>query len=916
MNTAMDWKSRSAGQVLAALEVDPDSGLSSAEAARRLEELGENRLSEGRRTTLLERFLGQFRNVLIYILLLAALVSGILGEVTDAVIIAAIVLLNAVIGVVQESRAEEAIAALKKLSSPRALVRRDGTVREVEATAIVPGDVVLLEAGRIVPCDVRLLESANLKVEESALTGESVPVEKDAAVEVPAEGTALGDQVNMAFSSTIVTYGRATAVAVATGMDTQLGRIAGMLEDEGTETTPLQERLQRFGRFLGFLILGLCAIMFGVGVLQILLREGFVPGEGLLELFLTAISLAVAAIPEGLPAIVTVVLAIGVQQMSRRNAIVRRLPAVETLGSVTIVCSDKTGTLTQNRMTVTRFTSGAMPTRELEVLDPNDGPSRALLETIVHCNDATISSGSATTGPDEQPGSSTTSDEGPESTGDPTEVALLAAGARYGITREALERGEPRVAERPFDSGRKMMSTVGLPQAANGRAVVHTKGALDSVLPRCTSILTAEGERALTPEDREQIRLAATEMSDEAMRVLAAARREIDVPERGASSIDTERLEEELTFLGLVGMIDPPRLEVRDSIRACRQAGITPVMITGDHQNTALAIARELGIASTRSQTISGTELDELDDAELARRTDELRVFARVSPEHKVRIVQAFKARGELVSMTGDGVNDAPSLQSADIGVAMGITGTDVAKGASDMILTDDNFQTIVSAIEAGRNIYANIKKAITFLLSCNAGEIVAIFTAILVGWRSPLLPVHILWVNLITDSLPALALGMDRGDPDALRKPPRDPQESIFAGGTGFSVILNGIVIGAITLVAFRLGEVMYEDSLEHARTMAFVVLAMSQLFHAFDVRDTRRSIWSTGLFTNKWLWLALAVGAALQWLVVTVPLFASLFEVFPLLPLDWLIAVGLALVPVVVNETVKVVIRMHDEL
>jgi Ca2+-transporting ATPase len=386
------------------------------------------------------------------------------------------------------------------------------------------------------------------------------------------------------------------------------------------------------------------------------------------------------------------------------------------------------------------------------------------------------------------------------------------------------------------------------------------------------------------------------------MRVLAAARREIDVPERGADTIDTERLEEELTFLGLVGMIDPPRLEVRDSIRACRQAGITPVMITGDHQNTALAIARELGIASARSQTISGTELDELDDAELARRTDELRVFARVSPEHKVRIVH--------------GVNDAPSLQSADIGVAMGITGTDVAKGASDMILTDDNFQTIVSAIEAGRNIYANIKKAITFLLSCNAGEIVAIFTAILVGWRSPLLPVHILWVNLITDSLPALALGMDRGDPDALRKPPRDPQESIFAGGTGFSVILNGIVIGAITLVAFRLGEVMYEDSLEHARTMAFVVLAMSQLFHAFDVRDTRRSIWSMGLFTNKWLWLALAVGAALQWLVVTVPLFASLFEVFPLLPLDWLIAVGLALVPVVVNETVKVVIRMHDEL
>ncbi|MFP4113841.1 MAG: cation-translocating P-type ATPase [Spirochaetales bacterium] len=904
MASALDWKSAATGEVVERLGTSIDEGLSSDEVVRRRGRYGPNTLREGKKTSILERFAGQFRNVLIYILLIAALVSGALGELTDAIVIAAIVLLNAVIGVIQESRAEEAIAALQKLSTPKALVRRDGAVREVDSAEIVPGDVVILEAGRVVPCDLRLVETANLKVEESALTGESVPVEKAASAELPAEGVALGDQVTMAFSSTIVTYGRGSGVAVGTGMDTELGKIAGMLEAQGQETTPLQERLERFGRFLGFLILGICAIMFGVGILQLLLRSGRIPTDSLLELFLTAVSLAVAAIPEGLPAIVTVVLAIGVQQMSRKNAIVRKLPAVETLGSVTIVCSDKTGTLTQNRMTVTRFLAGQGDVQPLDDLQADDPVSARLLRTIVHCNDATYGS------------------PGAEGTGDPTEIALLVAGNRFGVTKEALLAERPRIGERPFDSERKMMSTVG--SAPGGEsATVYTKGALDSLLPLCTRIATPEGEREITAEDRERLQEAAAAMSDEALRVLGAADREVREADREVREADREvggdeagpgELERDLCFVGLVGMIDPPRLEVKDSIRACKRAGITPVMITGDHRNTAFAIARELGIADARSQTIGGTELDDIDDAELAQRVPHLRVFARVSPEHKVRIVEAFKANGQLVSMTGDGVNDAPSLQSADIGVAMGITGTDVAKGASDMVLTDDNFQTIVSAIEAGRNIYANIKKAITFLLSCNAGEIVAIFTAILVGWRSPLLPIHILWVNLITDSLPALGLGMDAGDPHALAKPPRNPEESIFAGGTGLSVILNGFVIGAITLVAFRIGSAMYADSLVHARTMAFVVLAMSQLFHAFDVRDNAESIFTLGLFSNKWLWLALGVGAALQWLVITVPVFASLFEVFPLLPIDWAIAVGLALVPVLVNETVKVVIRMRS--
>ncbi len=861
------------------LQVRPEAGLSSRDVQERRERFGLNQLAEERGPSLLGRFLSQFQNALIYILLAAAVVSGVLGELADAIIIGVIVLINAVIGVIQESRAEQAIAALRRMASPKAVARREGTVQEIDADQLVPGDIVILEAGRVIPCDLRLVDTANLKVEESALTGESVAVNKDAGAVIDDADSPLGDRRNMAFSGTVVTYGRGVGVATATGMETQIGRIAQMLGEQ-EETTPLQQRLASFGRNLGFVILALCALMFGVGILQAYLQEGRIPDGTILELFLTAVSLAVAAIPEGLPAIVTVVLAIGVQQMSRQNAIVRRLPAVETLGSVTVVCSDKTGTLTLNQMTVTRLLDLENGIRDLEAGAPDHHET---LVAMVHCNDATS--------------------DGQQRTGDPTEVALIEAGRDHGVQKAELLKAEPRVNEKPFDSDRKMMSTV----ARSGHSYrVYTKGAIDNVLPRCTRIRTADGVRPMTEEDRSALLESAARMSSEALRVLAAARREIESPDEPSDGFESD-----LTFLGAVGMIDPPRTEVAQSIAQCRKAGVTPVMITGDHVGTALAIARELDIATEQSQTISGVELDRLSDDELGEQVAQLRVFGRVSPEHKVRIVKAFQSRGHLVSMTGDGVNDAPSLQAADIGVAMGITGTDVAKGASDMVLTDDNFSTIVAAIAAGRNIYANIKRAVTFLLSCNAGEIVAIFTAILVGWESPLLPIHILWVNLITDSLPAIGLGMTRPDPSVLSRPPRDKDEGVFDPATRGNVLLNGLVIGIITLFAFRLGYALYPDSLSHARTLAFVVLAVSQLFHAFDLLDERGSVVGRSLFSNSWLWLALGVGGLIQVLVVTIPPVAALFSVFPLTLADWGLAILISLTPVVVNELVKLVRR-----
>ncbi|MDU4133885.1 MAG: cation-translocating P-type ATPase, partial [Clostridium perfringens] len=659
---------------------------------------------------------------------------------------------------------------------------------------IVPGDIVIIDAGRYIPGDLRLIDTANLKIEESAFTGESVPSEKDASF-LPDKEVPIGDQNNMAFMSTLATYGRGVGVVVGTGMNTEIGKIAKMIEQEENDETPLQKKLSELGKILGFLAVGICILIFIISFFQ---------GRDLLEMFLTSISLAVAAIPEGLPAIVAIVLALGVQRMVKKNAIIRKLPAVETLGSVSIICSDKTGTLTQNKMTVTTIYANDSYIKESE-FNLNDNESKLLVDCMVLCNDATYSEKSQT--------------------GDPTEIALLESPFKLNILKEKLEKEFKRIDEIPFDSDRKLMTTVNL--VDDKKARVFTKGALDSILSICNKISINGKLLDFSKEYKAKVLENSNIMSDKALRVLAFAYKDIS-----KENIVLDSLEKDLVFIGMVGMIDPPRLEVKDSIKLCKSAGITPVMITGDHKNTAFAIANELGIAEDISQAITGHEIDKFKEEEFNEKIINYRVFARVSPEHKVKIVKAFKSHGNIVSMTGDGVNDAPSLKAADIGVAMGITGTDVSKGASDMILTDDNFSTIVSAVEEGRKIYLNIKKSIVFLLSCNLGEILTLFTAILLNWNSPLQPIHILWVNLITDSFPALALGVDKTKEDVMNNPPRNPKESIFIKSDKIQLIINGVLIGGITLFAFKLGERLYADSLIHAQTMAFVVLSVSQLF------------------------------------------------------------------------------------
>ena len=896
------WHTKGADEVCSSLGVVPASGLSREEAAARLEKYGRNALTQKKGKSIFLMIFEQLNEPLIYILLGAAIVTILMGETSDAIIIGAVVVINAVVGVIQESKAEKALDALKKMSSPNAIVRRGGETVEIPSEEVVPGDIVLIDAGRIIPCDLRWIETVNMKVEEAALTGESVPSEKDALAAIEAENAAIGDRRNLGFMSTLATYGRGIGVATGTGMDTEIGKIATMLESTESEETPLQKKLADFGKKLGIVILALCAFMFAFSVARELIINGSITQKDLFEFFLTAVSLAVAAIPEGLPAFVTIVLAIGVQKMSKQNAIVRRLPAVETLGSVNVICSDKTGTLTQNKMTVMQYATAAMSASgassatgtssgEIAKLTASGIDGKTLIHAMTLCNDST----KAECG----------------ETGDPTEIALLNAAAIHGITKDALVLEFPRVAELPFESDRKLMTTV---HRMNEGFRAFTKGATENVLARCAFIFENGKARPITEADRAAVLSTVARMSEQALRVLGAAFRNYPAD----ANPEKLELEKDLTYIGLVGMIDPPRKEVIGSIAECKISGIITVMITGDHKATAFAIAKELGIADSREQAISGTEIDSLSDAELVEKTKTLRVFARVSPEHKVRIVKAFRAAGHVVSMTGDGVNDAPSLKSADIGVAMGITGTDVAKGASDMVLMDDNFKTIVRAIGEGRVIYDNIKKAILFLLSCNTGEIIAIFVGIMLGLGSPLKPIHILWVNLVTDTLPALALCMDPGDRDIMKRKPRPTGESLFAhGGTRF-IVLFGVWKGLITLGAFMIGLHYYGnvgEGLLRAETMAFGVLALCQLFHAFNMRHNRKSIFQIGLFSNPWMIGAFLVCAFLQLAVMLFPFLAESFKVASLGATDWIIVIALSVSPLFLYEIEKCFVRGYEK-
>lgn len=888
------WFSKPTSIALKELNVDPSRGLSSGEAANRLEKYGPNKLKGKPKRSLLSLFLAQLKDMLIYVLLGAAVITLFIHEYADAIIILLVVILNAVIGVVQESKAEKAVEALQKMTTPKSLVRRDGETKEINSEEVIPGDIIILDAGRFIPADIRLLESANLQIEESALTGESVPVTKDASALLADPKTPIGDKINMAFMSTLVTYGRGEGLVVATAMETEIGKIAKILDEDNDELTPLQKRLDELGKTLGYLAIGICALIFVIALIQ---------RRDLFEMFLTAISLAVAAIPEGLAAIVAIVLALGVTRMSKINAIVKKLPAVETLGSVNIICSDKTGTLTQNKMTVVKtytlndlkeVPSGSAP------LTPSVDETE-LVRSFVLCSDATYENGAGT--------------------GDPTEVALIIMGDRFNLTRNALNSAHKRVGEKPFDSDRKLMSTL---NEENSGFRVHTKGAIDNLLHISKNILSNGEVIPLTEEIKQNILNVTEEMSDSALRVLGVAYKDTD------TIIEAEEMEKDLTIVGIVGMIDPPRLEVKDSIKEAKSAGITPIMITGDHKNTAVAIAKELGIADSIGQSLTGTEIDEMSDEEFSNRINDYRVFARVSPEHKVKIVRAFKSHGNIVSMTGDGVNDAPSLKYADIGVAMGITGTDVAKGASDMILTDDNFSTIVNAIEEGRNIYNNIKKSVIFLLSCNLGEVIAILFSILFFWPVPLAATQLLWINLITDSLPAIALGIDPGDKDVMKRKPRDPRQSFFAEGSGVRAVIGGLLIGLLTLTAFYYGmyehgfnifsglakeiteSADYNTALVYARTMAFVVLAASQLFYSLSMRSHEKSIFQIGFFKNKFLIAAIIIGILLQEIVISVPFLANAFGVHNISLQDWGIVIGFALVPLVVNELIKLFVRI----
>ncbi len=871
-------------ELISELETNSTSGLTSGAAAERLAVYGENKLKEKKKKTTLERFAEQFKDAMIIILLIAAAISagivifelvgghGSAKEFFEPGLIVAIVVLNAVMGVVQESKAEKALDALKNMSAPHARVIRDGKEMIIDASLLVPGDIIKLEAGDFVPADARLISATNLKSEESALTGESVPSEKDATADVKADAP-IGDRTNMVFSGCSITYGNATAIVTATGMQTEMGKIATLLAGEEDSETPLQQKLAKLGKYLGFVALGCCAVIFVVGLWNKL---------DPLDMFMTSVSLAVSAIPEGLPAIVTIVLSIGVQRMVKKNAIIRRLPAVETLGSASVICSDKTGTLTQNKMTLVR----AYVEGDSDVSDINSNVAenvRLLLTYGTLCCDGKIE----------------IKDDGSElSIGDPTETSIISAARKNGIIQDEINEKYKRVATIPFDSDRKLMTSV---NEIDGELVVIVKGAVDMMIPRCVS---GNFDRAREMNEK---------MTSTALRVLAVAYKKVGSVSENPTS---DELETGLHFMGLVGMIDPPRPEAKEAVAICRLAGIKPVMITGDHVSTASAIAREIGILEDGDLAITGAELDLMSDAELDEKIEEISVYARVSPENKIRIVKAWQRKDKIVSMTGDGVNDAPALKAADIGCAMGITGTDVAKGAADMTLTDDNFATIVEAVKEGRGIYANIKKVVGYLLGTNIGEVITVFLAMIFWHQSPLLSMQLLWINLVTDSLPAIALGMEKLEAGVMKQKPKPKNEGLFAGGFGIRIALQGVMFALLTLAAFWIGcgcpfgsiKDLATDSaaLHRGETMAFLVLAMCQIVQAYNMRSDR-SLFKIGAFGNKTLNLSAIAAFGLTMFVALTPGVRDAFGLELLNIGSYLICLCLVLVPLVVMELAK---------
>lgn len=866
-----------------------EKGLTSEQAQKRLEENGKNRLEEGKKKSVIRRLLEQFADPMIIILIVAAAISGITaafegGFPSDVIIILFVVILNAILGVVQESKAEKAIEALQEMAAATSKVERDGKVMQIKSEDLVVGDVIILEAGDAVPADARIIESASLKIEEAALTGESVPVNKfidiinlkDAEKDVP-----LGDRKNMMYMGSSVVYGRGRAVVTATGMDTEMGKIAGALAQAQDGQTPLQKKLAQLSKILSFIVIGICAVIFAIGIIRELVTGSQIGLEFLLDTFMIAVSLAVAAIPEGLAAVVTVVLSIGVTNMSKKNAIIRKLTAVETLGCAQIICSDKTGTLTQNKMTVVE----------------HYGDDEKMLATgMALCTDVNI-------------------DENKEIIGEPTEAALVAYALTLDLNKNDLSKSEPRVAEAPFDSMRKMMSTV---HSKDGAYIQYTKGAPDEVLKCCTKILKDGKIRDITEADRTEILKKNKEYADRALRVLACSFKELsEIP----ADQSPEALEKDLVFCGLVGMIDPVRPEVKAAIEECRTAGIRPIMITGDHKDTATAIAMELGIIDSPDAAITGAQLNEISDEDFEKDVEKYSVYARVQPEHKVRIVNAWKKRGMITAMTGDGVNDAPSIKSADIGVGMGITGTDVTKNVADMVLADDNFATIVSAVEEGRRIYDNIRKSIQFLLASNLSEVLSIFFANLLGFTI-LKPVHLLWINLVTDCFPALALAMEKGEKNIMSRPPRNSKDGIFSGGVGFDIFYQGLFVTGLTLAAYFIGHYIEAGVWEitnspDGMTMAFLTMSMCEIFHSLNMRSQRGS---TVAMTfkgshNMYLFGSCLMSLLMTTIVIYVPFLANAFDFQPINLMEYTVALALAFAIIPLVEIVKAIERAVDK-